>query len=436
MSEGSVAPLRAELITIGDELSRGEIVDTNSAWLGGRLTELGLHVTHRQGVNDDRAEIGAALRLAAERAEIIVVSGGLGPTSDDLTVDAIVELGLVGIGEAVLEPAHEARMRARYAERGREVTPTTVRQVRVPSGALVLPNPVGLAPGFSVAIGGARAYFLPGVPKEMRGIFEAEIAPRLRERVQGAPAILRRVLRVFGPTESQIGHSLRGLLEAVPLEGAQATVHYRLAFPEILVTLAVHAGERDRAERALERLETEAQSRLGRAAYGRGDDELPIVLGRLLGERRSTLGLAESCTGGLIGQLVTAVPGSSAYFLGGVISYANEVKVGVLGVPTSVLVEHGAVSQACVEAMASGARRVLGTTYGVAVSGVAGPGGGTPEKPVGLVHYAVATPTAIHARKLVFPGSRDEIRRIAAFAALDLLRKTLLAEAAEGGEAP
>lgn len=440
------ARLQAEIITIGDELNRGEIVDTNAAWIGERLSdpELGLHVRFRQGANDEAEDIAAVLRQAAERSQVVVVSGGLGPTSDDLTVE--VAARLIGV-EPVIEPEHERRMRARFAERNFAFSPNNLRQVRVPAGAVVLPNRHGLAPGFSIQLGGepggelgaAILFFMPGVPREMKPMFLDEVVPRLRQlKARHAPhegpvSTARRVYRVIGLGESHVDHRLAGLLEKLsgqlPAGAGPVTVHYRLAFPEVLVTLVAQAVDDDTVRRVLETLDREVRQRLGRALYSEGADELPVVLGAALRARGATLGAAESCTGGLIGELLTAVPGSSDYFRGGVIAYANEVKQAVLGVRTETLVAHGAVSQKTVEEMALGARRVLGSTYAVAVSGVAGPGGGTPDKPVGLVHLAVAGPDeAVVTRQILWPGDREQVRRIAAFAALNLVHKVLFPE--------
>lgn len=431
--------LQAEIITVGDELNRGEIVDTNAAWLGERLSdpELSIHVRFRQGANDDPDDIAAVLRQAAGRSQVVVVSGGLGPTTDDLTVEVAARLAGV---EPVIEPEHERRMRARFAERNFALSPNNLRQVRIPAGATVLPNRHGLAPGFSLELGAATLFFMPGVPRELRPMFQDEVVPRLRQlRTRHAPNAApvragRRVYRVIGLGESHVDHRLAGLLadnrELLSSGGAgPVTVHYRLAFPEVLVTLIAEAADEATLDKVLQSLDQQVRQRLGRALYGQGTEELPVVLGAALRARRATLGTAESCTGGLIGELLTAVPGSSDYFRGGVIAYANEVKLAALGVRPETLVAHGAVSQKTVEEMALGARRLLGSTYAVAVSGVAGPGGGTPEKPVGTVHLAVAGPDeAVVARQILWPGDREQIRRIAAFAALNLVHKVLFPE--------
>lgn len=442
--------ITAELLTIGDEISRGEIVDTNSAWLGEQLTRLGLYVRYRQGCNDEADDMARALRLAASRADVVIVSGGLGPTSDDLTAEVAAAVAAAPDGRPralTAEPAHEARLRARYAERGLTLSENALRQVRVPEGAEVLENRAGLAPGFLLPLGRAQLYFLPGFPRELRPMFEHAIAPRLRARVQDAFTTLRRVYRVLGLAESATDQRLRDLLRQPPFataspdagadadadtDAVRATLHYRAAFPEVLVTLVVTApaGAREPARAALAAIDAQIRERLGFAAYSIGEVnepalDLPTLLLRELTARKATLATAESCTGGFIGETLTALAGSSAFYQGGVIAYANQVKQDVLGVREATLIAHGAVSRACVEEMAQGARRILHATYGVAVSGVAGPGGGTAEKPVGTVHYAVAGPDGVVTRHVLWPGDRDQVRRVALWAALSLLYKTL-----------
>ncbi len=442
--EATAGQLVAEIVTIGDELNRGEIVDTNAAWLGEQLTDLGLDVRYRQGCNDRQDDIVAVLGHAAARSHVVLVSGGLGPTQDDLTVD--VAAGLLGV-PALIEPAHEERLRARLAERNMPLMPNGLRQVRLPQGTYPLQNHHGLAPGFQANfrdLGPAAFFFMPGVPREMKPMFQTQVVPRLRAVSRIGLVSARRSYRVIGLGESHVDHRLRGLLgegkdPALSMgpfnpSGPRTTIHFRLAFPEVLVTLVARGENEAAAQSELDRLEPELRRRLGGALYSEGPADLPIVVGRKLLERNETVATAESCTGGMIGELLTAVPGSSAYFLGGVISYANAVKTGVLGVSEATLREHGAVSRACVEEMARGVQRLTGATYGVAVSGVAGPEGGTPDKPVGTVHLAVAGPGEVVTRHLLWPAERDQVRRIAAFAALNVLHKILVPERAVKGD--
>jgi nicotinamide-nucleotide amidase len=401
-----------EIVTIGDELNRGEIIDTNSSWLAERLTSLGAYVRWRTSVTDDAKDMTAALEQACARADIVVTSGGLGPTDDDRTVDVVSALAGV---EPAQDAAHFDKMRVRYAERGFRLTPNNLRQVRVPAGAEVLANAKGAAPGFGVGVGRARVYSMPGVPREMKAIFDDHVASRVAAAVGGTQP-LKRTWRVAGMGESHVDHALAGLVDG--LDGV--TLHYRIAYPENLVTVVVR---RDDAAAVVDRLDAEVRARLGDHVYATGDTTLVEVVGQRLVARNATLAVAESCTGGLIGQLVTAVPGSSRYFVGGVISYSNALKRELLDVKAETLELHGAVSEPTVLEMADGVRARTGATWGVAVSGIAGPDGGTPEKPVGTVFIAVTSATARQSRKLFWPTERELVRQLAAHAALHLLYK-------------
>ncbi len=404
-------PVRAEILTIGDEVTRGEIINTNTAWLAERLTGQGLDVRWHTSVRDEPGDISAALGRAGERADLLLVTGGLGPTDDDRTVDVVAQR--VG-AKAVIEAEHLARMEERFRRRGLPSPPNNYRQVRIVEGAFVLPNRAGLAPGFRLRIGRADAYFLPGVPREMKQIFTEEIVPRL----PGSEVVTaRRVWRVTGMAEAMVDHRLEGLIEGI----ADATLHFRIAFPEILVTVVVRRATQTEADAVLDGLDHEVRRRLGEAVYGSGDATFPAVIGARLRTRGETLAVAESCTGGLIGDLITDVPGSSDYFLGGVLVYSNALKQSLLGVHAETLVSHGAVSEPCVREMAEGVRRVVGANWGLAVSGVAGPGGGSVEKPVGRVHLAVASANETRSHKIDWPSERRLLKQVAAYAALELL---------------
>jgi nicotinamide-nucleotide amidase len=408
----------AEILTIGDELCRGEIVDTNSSWMAEQLWELGVTVAWMSSCRDDADDMRRALREATSRVPLVFVSGGLGPTEDDLTVDIVSEVAGVGIDT---DPTALERMTKRYETLKFALTPNNLRQVRIPRGATSLGNPAGAAPGFLVKIGGATLIAMPGVPREMKAIWADAVVPRVRELAASGEKLARKVFRVFGKGESHIDHALQGLGAGV----AGATVHYQVAFPETLVKLVVRDGEQAAADARLAAMEKDLRSRLGELVYGEEKDSLAAVLGRALGEKGATLACAESCTGGLLGALVTDVAGSSAYFKGSIVAYANEVKVRDLGVPDATLAAHGAVSQATAEAMAAGVRDRFRVTYGVAVTGIAGPGGGTPEKPVGTVHAAVAGPKGVVHKHLFWPFARDMVRRLAAYWAMALVLKVV-----------
>jgi nicotinamide-nucleotide amidase len=425
--------MRAEILTIGDELCRGEIVDTNSSHLASRLWELSITTRWMTSCNDDEADISAALALAVARADLVVCSGGLGPTEDDLTVDVLSRL--VGVEPVIDEPSR-ARMEAWFAQRslpregGRDtagaipITAIQLRQVRVPAGARVHANPAGLAPSFEVALGGVPVICLPGFPREIHAILEASLERRfaeLREAAGTVERIARRVYRVFGRGESQISQACRGLVDGV----AGASIHYQVKFPETLVKLVVRDRDGDAAARRLDQLDAELRDRLRGLLYGDGDETLIDRTMRRLLEAGRTVATAESCTGGMIGEMLTRRPGSSRAFLGGAITYSNAEKVRQLGVSADTLASHGAVSEPTVREMATGARERFGADLAVAVSGVAGPDGGTPDKPVGTGWVAVASAAGVTTRKLAWPGARDYVRTLASWWALKLLDEAI-----------
>jgi competence/damage-inducible protein CinA-like protein len=415
--------MRAEILTIGDELCRGEIVDTNSSFLAARLWDLDITTRWMTSCNDADEDITEALSRATARADIVVCSGGLGPTEDDLTVDVVARLA--GVEAVVDEPARQ-RMEAWFARGNLKVTPIQLRQVRVPAGARVLGNPAGLAPGFEQGLpraGGGPAvpvFCLPGVPRELHAICAATLDARLAElREAGGEVerIARRIYRAFGRGESQISQACRGLVDGV----AGATIHYQVKFPETLVKLVVRDRDRAAAEARLETLDRGVRERLAGVVYGIGDENLVAKVTRRLIADQRTIATAESCTGGMIGELLTIMPGSSAAFLGGAIVYSNAEKVRQLGVAQATLDTEGAVSEATVREMAAGARARFGSELAVAVSGIAGPDGGTPEKPVGTVWLALASPAGVTTKKLGWPGQRDQVRTLAAWWALKLV---------------
>jgi nicotinamide-nucleotide amidase len=414
----------AEILAVGDELCRGEIVDTNSQTLAAELWDLGITVAWMTSCRDDRDDLARALRDATARADLVLCSGGLGPTEDDFTVEVIAQVA--GVGVVTDDPSLE-RMKALFARMSFSLTPNNLRQVRLPEGARSLGNPSGIAPGFELRLGSATLFAGPGVPRELFAIYHDAIAPRLAELLGQSPhtaQIARRIYRVFGMGESHIDHKLTGLVAGPPGE----TVHYQVTMPETLVKLVVRDPDGQKARQRLEVLDAELKARLGEAVYGEGQDSLAAVLGRALQRRQATVSVAESCTGGLLGALITEVPGASDYFLGGFLTYSNEQKQRALGVSPETLEKHGAVSQACVEEMARGARERCGTTYALAISGVAGPGGGSPEKPVGTVHIAVAGPSgALCHKTYAWAGTRDVVRKLACYWAMAMLLREVRA---------
>lgn len=409
--------VQAEILTIGDELCRGEVVDTNSSWLAEALWDLGVTVTWMTSCCDVEADISRAVREAAERADLVLVSGGLGPTRDDLTVETMAQL--TGVEPVIHEPSR-ARMEDRYRAAGRDLIPSNFKQVQIPAGAVAMSNPTGMAPGFETAVNGAPVVCMPGVPHELKAIFNDSLRDRivaLRDsRGDRIERIARRVYRTFGAGESGIAARVEDLSRGH--EGV--TFHYQAKFPEVLVKIVVRDREQNLANERLAALDSEVRTRLAPELYGIDDQTLPAALGEALRAAGATMATAESCTGGLVGALVTEIAGSSAYFTGGAITYSNEEKMRQLGVAEQTLIDHGAVSEAVVIEMARGARERFGVTHAVSISGVAGPGGGSPEKPVGTVWLAVAGPRGVDTKLLSWPGSRKRIRLRAAYWALSM----------------
>jgi nicotinamide-nucleotide amidase len=433
---------RAAVLAIGDEVLRGEIINGNAAELSDRLFALGLDPVEHAVVGDDPVAMREALGRLAARADLLVVTGGLGPTEDDRTVDVVA--GLLGVEPQVHGPSL-AVMTDRFARHEFRLTPNNLRQVRVPAGAEPLPNAAGLAPGFAVALGRARAFFMPGVPREMRRIFADHVAPRARALLEerGGAVPLVRSWHVYGMGESHIDHHLINLLDGI--DGA--TLHFRTAAPENHVRVVLRHGARasDGLTGALllSRLDAEVRSRLGAAVYGTDEETFALSVQRTFRAAGLTLGLAESCTGGYAGQIFTAEPGASDVFAGAIVSYANAVKQRVLGVEAQVLEEHGAVSEPCARQMATGARRVLGADVAVSVTGIAGPhrdgaapsdnvvgdlsSGASPGgKPIGTVCFGVAGDAGVESGTRLFSGGRERIRRAAAYHALELARRAVL----------
>jgi len=417
--------MRAVILAIGDELTLGQSVDTNSAWLSARLVECGVLTAWHKTVADDQTAIAEAVREAADRAELVILTGGLGTTPDDLTRPA---LGLVlGVSLRLHRPSL-ARIEGFFRRINRPMPAVNRVQALCPAGARMLTNECGTAPGLAARVGGAEVYALPGVPGEMRAMFARHIAPALR----GGRAVLARVIHTFGAGESAVAELLGELMrrDRNPLVGTT------VAQGVVSVRVRSEFATRRQARAALDATVREIAARLGALAFGAGADTLAAVVGRLLRERGQTLAVAESCTGGLAAKLLTDVPGASDYFRGGWVVYANALKIGELRVPAEVLEHDGAVSERAACRMAAGALRQARSDFALALTGVAGPGGGTPRKPVGTVWIGLArragrAPRA-SAQRFRFPGERAAVRERAAHTALNLLRLELLKAPASG----
>jgi nicotinamide-nucleotide amidase len=406
----ALTAIHAAIVSIGTELTRGELVDTNAAWLSDELTALGLEVVLRLTVDDDGPRIVEALHLAAERARFVVVTGGLGPTTDDLTTLAAARA--LGV-ELIRDDASVAAIQRRFASIGRPMSPSNLKQADFPVGAAILGNPVGTAPGFAVDLKKARLFFTPGVPAEMKRMFTDHIAGEVQANVERTSHQVR--LRSFGLPESVVGERLAGLEDEEP----GLILGYRASFPEIEVKVLVRAATEAEAQTGAERIAGKVRERLGSVVYGEGEDSLAAFVGRTLRDRGMTLAIAESCTGGLVGQLVTAVPGSSDYLMLDAVTYSNASKIRILGVTEDDLRCYGAVSEEVACAMADGAQRLAESDLAVSITGIAGPGGATEQKPIGTVWMALAKKgQRATAQHLKLAGNRDRIRTLAAYHAL------------------
>ncbi len=401
-----------ELLSTGDELLTGQVVDTNSAWLMDRLWEMGLMTRRKTLVGDDRADLDAAIRETSRRADLVVMSGGMGPTEDDLTSERVA--AVLGVPLELHEPSLRT-IEERFRRFGRTMTPNNVKQARFPKGAEVIPNRFGTAPGFAVRIGRAEVVCLPGVPVEYKGLCEEWLLPRLAARLGDVPAA--RVLKLFGVPESHADHAMRPVMDDPANEGVR--FGFRAHWPEVHVKWSIPGP--DAAARA-ERIAAAVRATFGDAVFGEGKDELPQLVVARLASRAERVAVAESCTGGLVAELLTSVSGASNVFDLGLVAYGNAVKERFAEVPADLLAANGAVSEPVARALAEGARRAAGATWGLGITGIAGPTGGTPEKPVGTVHLALAGPAGTSAVHRLYRGDRERIRRWAAFEALNLLR--------------
>jgi nicotinamide-nucleotide amidase len=407
----------AEIISVGTELLLGQIVDTNSAFLSRTLAALGIDLFRRATVGDNEGRLVQAIREAASRADVILTIGGLGPTQDDLTKEAVAR---AFDDELVLDSAAAEHLRALFARRGIPMPESNLRQALVFRGGRGIPNPNGTAPGALLEKEGKVVFCLPGPPREFIPMVENAVLPLLVERLGGERTVIRsRVLRTIGIGESAMEERVRDLLAST-----NPTVAPLAHVGESHLRLTARARSEEEALALIEPLEREIRSRLGVHVYGVDETPLEAAVIGLLKERGETLAVAESCTGGLLGGRLTNVPGSSQVFVGGIISYSNGAKESLLGVPGDLLATHGAVSALVAEAMARGARERLGANIGVAITGVAGPEGGTAEKPVGLVYLGLSDRAGERHQRCLFMGGRADVRTRSILMALDWVRRS------------
>jgi nicotinamide-nucleotide amidase len=406
--------MKAEIIAVGSELLTPDRLDTNSLFVTEELNKLGIEVLRKTVVGDNRELLAEAFRDALNRVPVVIASGGLGPTEDDLTRETVAEL----LGRRLRrndEVVHA--IEARFRSFKRDMPAVNLRQAMVPEGAEVLENPRGTAPGLWIEDKGRMVALLPGPPRELRPLFLEQVLPRLRRQVSGV-RMFHRELRVTGLGESHVEERIRPIYTRYPR--VNTTI---LAAPgEVQIHLRLWTEDTTQAETTLDEIVRSFELALGDRIFAHKDVPLEDVVAELLTTNRATISTAESCTGGLLAERLTRIPGSSTYFLGGVVSYSNERKTVWTEVPAELIASKGAVSAEVAIALAEGIRRSVGSTFGVGITGIAGPGGGSEEKPVGTVHIALATPTGTKERLVHLPGDREMIRFHASQLALDMVR--------------
>ncbi|QRQ99992.1 competence/damage-inducible protein A [Dyadobacter sandarakinus] len=413
------ATIRAEVLTIGDEILFGQITDTNTQWIGTQLTDIGIRPIRKTSVGDNRQHILDALQEASQRVDVVIITGGLGPTRDDITKHTLC--AYFGTSLEINQDAL-ALVTSFFEKRGRAMTDLNIQQAALPLNATYVPNLWGTAPGMWFDHENVVYVSLPGVPYEMKNLMEFEILPRLKARF-ATPVIIHKSVRTIGIGESFLAETIAAWESALP-------EHIKLAYLPHFGQVRLRLTGTSPDEVVL-RQELQAQvdllvPQIEEYIFGYDGDDLETVVGTLLLQAGATLGTAESCTGGFVAHQITAVPGSSAYFEGSVVSYSNRIKTTVLGVSAQILEQYGAVSEQTAREMAEGARRVLNTTYAIATTGIAGPTGGTPEKPVGTVWIACATPDETFTQLLTLRNNRKINIELTSSYALNLLRKTIL----------
>ncbi len=414
--------MKVEIITIGNELTSGEIIDINSAFMANELTANGFEVIFITTVGDQEFYLEAALQKAQERADVIIAAGGLGPTADDITASAAAHaLGRhLVINKEVLQQLQE-----RFAQGGMEMPLANEKQAFFPSQAEIILNPLGTANGFYLRHKGKIFIFLPGVPKELQYLIKEKVIPLLKKEREGKEEKefwQTRTLKIFGLTESAIADRLRD----INLANYSATLAYLPRFPENHLKIIVKGKTEEKTQKNLQELEKIIREKLAGRILAIDEETLEQIVGQMLRQHRATLAVAESCTGGLIAHRLTQIPGSSDYFERAIVAYSNQAKIEILKVPANILKENGAVSAPVAEKMALGVRELSHSTLGLAVTGIAGPSGGSAEKPVGTVFIALAAPEGVVSKKYNLAGDRDQIKNLSAQIALDWVRRYFL----------
>ncbi|MBW1700026.1 MAG: CinA family nicotinamide mononucleotide deamidase-related protein [Deltaproteobacteria bacterium] len=411
----------AEIVATGEELRLGSVVDTNSAYIARELTDLGIHVTRHSCVGDDMDTLVSLFIEISNRADVAVVTGGLGPTEDDLTAAAAATAAGV---ELKLDLRALEAIENFFKARKRSMPSSNRKQAMLPKGAECIINPIGTAPAFLMKMGRCRFFFLPGAPLEVKRIMSDVILPKIADLWgKDRSVFLTKTLCVFGITEAETGERL----EAVGGKFPGVRVGLRAVFPIIQIKLYAKGTDDTALQRQLEDASGWVLNKFGNKVFSVDGNAMEVEIGNLLRQNKATLGVAESCTGGLISDWITNVSGSSDYFLLSAVTYSNDAKVRILGVSADTIEKYGAVHEETAKQMAAGVRRISGATYGLSTSGIAGPTGGTPEKPVGTVCIGLATPEGVRGMQYNFPyQERWRNKSIFAITALDLLRRELL----------
>lgn len=408
--------MKVEIITIGDELCSGSVQDTNATFISSHLHTIGIEVTKVTTVGDDTEKIVEALRSVQQKVSFVIVTGGLGPTVDDITTQASAN----AFRRKLLFNKHALKtMEERFQQFGRTMSPHNIKQAYLPSGATIVPNPIGTACGFSLAKSNTLFIFLPGVPREMERMFEESVIPLIKKEQPETSIIRSSVLKIFGKTESYCDQRLSDLIKSEK----EITFAFLPHYPEISLKLTMRGQDKKYIEKKLKAVERKVTKILGDIIFGKNEETLEAVVGNLLRSQGATIAVAESCTGGLITHRLTNVPGSSDYLERSIIAYSNKAKKDLLKVPATTLNRFGAVSKETAESMAKGVRKLSKTTFGLAVTGIAGPTGGTPEKPVGTVFISIAHGRQVTTQKCRFYGDREQIKFMTSQYALDMVRR-------------
>lgn len=411
--------VKAEIITIGNELITGVQVDTNGPCLAHRLLTRGIPVHRIVSVGDHAGKIAEALQESIARADLVLITGGLGPTSDDITAEAIT--GALG-KKLVCYPEALEHIRTVLGSYNVPMTEGQKKQAFFPEGSEIIPNPKGTAPGFLIKEDNTLLICLPGVPREMEAMVDESVLPRLEKEWTRDTCFQSRTLRLFGISESNVNDLLKDISE----KQKEITIAFLPHFPEINVQITVQKKDSEEARERLAYWEKEISGRVEPYLFGSDDDTMEKVVGNLLREAKATIAVAESCTGGLIGHRLTNVPGSSDYLERAVVTYSNQAKIDLLNVPADVILTHGAVSEPAAELMAEGIRNAAGTALGLATTGIAGPAGGSPDKPVGTVFISLADGRETVTREYHFWGDRERIKVMTSEVALNRIRQYLI----------